>query len=38
MPLTDAFKRADEVLLNAVQGISDMVQMAILGPGKPGPK
>ncbi len=28
MPLTDAFKRADEVLLNAVQGISDMVQMA----------
>jgi cell division protein FtsZ len=28
MPLTEAFKRADDVLLNAVQGISDMVQMA----------
>jgi cell division protein FtsZ len=28
MPLTDAFKKADEVLLNAVQGISDMVTMA----------
>jgi len=28
MPLTEAFKRADEVLLNAVQGISDMVQVA----------
>jgi cell division protein FtsZ len=28
MPLTEAFKKADEVLLNAVQGISDMVQVA----------
>ncbi len=28
MALTEAFKKADEVLLNAVQGISDMVQMA----------
>ncbi|MHB1843684.1 MAG: cell division protein FtsZ [Deltaproteobacteria bacterium] len=28
MALTEAFKRADEVLFNAVQGISDMVQMA----------
>jgi cell division protein FtsZ len=27
MPLTDAFKRADEVLLNAVQSISDVVNM-----------
>lgn len=26
MPLLDTFKRADEVLLNAVQGISDLVQ------------
>jgi len=25
-PLLDAFKRADEVLLNAVQGISDLIQ------------
>lgn len=26
MPLLDTFKRADEVLLNAVQGISDLIQ------------
>ena len=26
MPLMDTFKRADEVLLNAVQGISDLIQ------------
>jgi cell division protein FtsZ len=26
MPLLDAFRRADEVLLNAVQGISDLIQ------------
>ena len=26
MPLLEAFKRADEVLLNAVQGISDLIQ------------
>ena len=26
MPLLDAFKRADEVLLNAVQGIRDLIQ------------
>ena len=27
MPLVDAFKRADEVLLNAVQGISDLIHV-----------
>ena len=26
LPLLDAFRRADEVLLNAVQGISDLIQ------------
>jgi cell division protein FtsZ len=26
MPLLDTFKRADEILLNAVQGISDLIQ------------
>jgi cell division protein FtsZ len=26
MTLTDAFRKADEVLVNAVQGISDLIQ------------